>query len=166
MSRALIMRETGSKITANNDKITIAFDHKIRLGPLHTLVEGYLQLSRDQQRQLDDFLESLLLQNEFKEEIPVSSSSIPEILSLTDLKTKKDRILCIVSNRANPNFLTAREIQELYQHYLKEEIGISTIQTNLNRLVESGLVERQENVNPIEYRIINQNSQKLPKIIL
>ena len=50
------MRETGSKITASNDKITIAFDNKIRLGPLHTLVEGYLQLSRDQQRQIDDLL--------------------------------------------------------------------------------------------------------------
>lgn len=166
MRRALIMRETGSKITANNDKITIAFDRKIRLGPLHTLVEGYLQLSRDQQRQIDDLIETLLLHCEFKEETSISSSSSPDIISLNDLKTKKDRILCIVSNRANPNFLTAREIQELYHHYLKEEIGISTIQTNLNRLVESGLVERQENVNPIEYRINNQKSQKLPKIIL
>ncbi|MHA1941723.1 MAG: hypothetical protein ACXADW_20080 [Candidatus Hodarchaeales archaeon] len=160
------MRETGSKITANNDKITIAFDRKIRLGPLHTLVESYLQLARDQQRQVDDLLESLLLQNEFKEEVSISTSKIPDLVSLIDLKTKKDRILTIVANRANPNFLTAREIQELYQHYLKEEIGISTIQTNLNRLVESKLVERQEHVNPIEYRINKQKAQKLPKIIM
>ncbi len=105
-------------------------------------------------------------QNEFKEETSVPSTRIPDMISLADLKTKKDRILYIVSNRANPNYLTSREIQELYQHYLKEEIGISTIQTNLNRLVDSGLVERQENVNPIEYRINIQKAQNIPKIII
>ena len=119
------MRETGSKITANNDKITIAFDRKIRLGPLHTLVEGYLQLSREQQRQIDDLIESLLLQDDYQERGSDTTTTIPDTISLTDLNTKKDRILSIVYNRANPNYLTAREIQELYQHYLKEEIGIS-----------------------------------------
>jgi hypothetical protein len=160
------MRETGSKITASNDKITIAFDKKIRLGPLHTLVEGYLQLSRDQQRQLDDLLETFLMTTDLQEESLISTSSSSDVISLTDLKTKKERILSIVHSRANPNFLTAREIQELYEHYLNEEIGISTIQTNLNRLVESGLVERQEGVNPIEYRIINQKARNLPKILM
>jgi hypothetical protein len=160
------MRETGSKITASNDKITIAFDKKIRLGPLHTLVEGYLQLSRDQQRQIDDLLETFLISGDFQEEILVPSSSSSDVVSLNDLKTKKERILSIVHSRANPNYLTAREIQELYQHYLNEEIGISTIQTNLNRLVESGFIERQEGVTPIEYRIINQKARHLPKILM
>ena len=160
------MRETGSKITASNDKITIAFDNKIRLGPLHTLVEGYLQLSRDQQRQIDDLLETFLMSSDFQEEILVPSSSSSDVVSLNDLKTKKERILSIVHSRANPNYLTAREIQELYQHYLNEEIGISTIQTNLNRLVESGFIERQEGVTPIEYRIINQKARQLPKILM
>ena len=129
------MRETGSKITANNDKITIAFDRKIRLGPLHTLVEGYLELPRSQQKQIDDLIETLLVQNDSQEVTIYESPSSSEVVSLSDLETKKERILSIVYNRANPNFLTAREIQELYTHYLKEEIGISTIQTNLNRLV-------------------------------
>ncbi|MHA1947367.1 MAG: hypothetical protein ACXAC6_11250 [Candidatus Hodarchaeales archaeon] len=160
------MRETGSKITASNDKITIAFDKKIRLGPLHTLVEGYLQLSRDQQRQIDDLLETFLMSSDFQKETLVPSSSSSDVVSLNDLKTKKERILSIVHSRANPNYLTAREIQELYQHYLNEEIGISTIQTNLNRLVESGFIERQEGVTPIEYRIINQKSRHLPKILM
>ena len=160
------MRETGSKITASNDKITIAFDKKIRLGPLHTLVEGYLQLTRDQQRQIDDLLETFLIHTDLQEEILVPSASSSDVVSLTDLKTKKERILSIVHSRANPNFLTAREIQELNEHYLSEEIGISTIQTNLNRLVESGFVERQEGVNPIEYRIINQKARHLPKILM
>ena len=160
------MRETGSKITASNDKITIAFDKKIRLGPLHTLVEGYLQLSRDQQRQIDDLIETFLMSGDFQEEILVPSSSSSDVVSLNDLKTKKERILSIVHSRANPNYLTAREIQELYQHYLNEEIGISTIQTNLNRLVESGFIERQEGVTPIEYRIINQKARHLPKILM
>ena len=158
------MRETGSKITASNDKITIAFDKKIRLGPLHTLVEGYLQLSRDQQRQIDDLIETFLMSSDFQEETFAPSSS--NVVSLNDLKTKKERILSIVHSRANPNYLTAREIQELYQHYLNEEIGISTIQTNLNRLVESGFIERQEGVTPIEYRIINQKARHLPKILM
>ncbi len=160
------MRETGSKITANNDKITIAFDRKIRLGPLHTLVEGYLQLSRDQQRQIDDLLESFLLQSELQDDKDTPSSSLPDVVSLSDLTTKKEKILSIVHNRANPNFLTAREIQELYQHYLKEEIGISTIQTNLNRLVDSGLVERQDGVTPLEYRINSEEVRQLPKILM
>ncbi len=160
------MRETGSKITASNDKITIAFDKKIRLGPLHTLVEGYLQLSRDQQRQIDDLLETFLISSDFQEETIIPSSSSSDVVSLNDLKTKKERILSIVHSRANPNYLTAREIQELYQHYLNEEIGISTIQTNLNRLVESGFIERQEGVTPIEYRIINQKARQLPRILM
>ncbi len=160
------MRETGSKITASNDKITIAFDRKIRLGPLHTLVEGYLQLSRDQQRQIDDLLETFLMSIDLQEETVIPSSSASDVVSLTDLKTKKERILSIVHSRANPNYLTAREIQELYEHYLNEKIGISTIQTNLNRLVESGFVERQEGVTPIEYRIINQKARHLPKILM
>ncbi|MHA1236228.1 MAG: hypothetical protein ACTSQ9_01030 [Candidatus Hodarchaeales archaeon] len=160
------MRETGSKITASNDKITIAFDRKIRLGPLHTLVEGYLQLSRDQQRQIDDLLETFLVSIDLQEETLIHSPSASDVVSLSDLKTKKERILSIVHSRANPNFLTAREIQELYEHYLNEEVGISTIQTNLNRLVESGFVERQEGITPIEYRIINQKARHLPKILM
>ena len=54
------MRETEPKVTASKDKITIAFNEKIRLGPLHTLVEGYLELNRDQQRQIEDLMESFL----------------------------------------------------------------------------------------------------------
>lgn len=160
------MRETGSKVTANNDKITISFDRKIRLGPLHTLVEGYLQLTRDQQKQIDYLLESLLVDNEIQEEYSETHIDRLAVLSLIDLKTKKERILNIVRNRANPNYLTAREIQELYQHYMKEEIGISTIQTNLNRLVDVGLVERQEGVNPIEYRIDPKKAQEIPKVLM
>ncbi|MFX0013557.1 MAG: transcriptional repressor [Promethearchaeota archaeon] len=158
------MRETGPKVTANNDKITISFDRKIRLGPLHTLIEGYLQLTRDQQKQIDYLMESLLMENDIQEEY--SESHGDRFAVLTDLKTKKERILNIVGNRANPNYLTAREIQELYQHYMKEEIGISTIQTNLNRLVELGLVERQEGVNPIEYRINPNRAHEIPKVLM
>jgi len=160
------MRETGSKVTANNDKITIAFDRKIRLGPLHTLVEGYLQLTRDQQKQIDYLLESLLVENEIHEDYSITNIDRMAVLSLTDLKTKKERILNIVRNRANPNYLTAREIQELYQHYMKEEVGISTIQTNLNRLVDAGLVERQEGMNPIEYRINPKKVHEIPKVLM
>ena len=160
------MRETGSKVTANNDKITISFDRKIRLGPLHTLIEGYLQLTRDQQKQIDYLLESFLVENEIHEEYSEVSIDRLAVLSLADLKTKKERILNIVRNRANPNYLTAREIQELYQHYMKEEVGISTIQTNLNRLVDAGLVERQEGVNPIEYRINPKKAQEIPKVLM
>ena len=160
------MRETGSKITANNDKITIAFDRKIRLGPLHTLVEGYLQLTRDQQKQIDYLLESLLVENEVHEEYSAIHIDNLAVLSLADLKTKKERILNIVKNRANPNYLTAREIQELYQHYMKEGVGISTIQTNLNRLVDAGLVERQEGINPIEYRINPKKAHEIPKVLM
>ncbi|MFX0123788.1 MAG: hypothetical protein ACFFAE_09140 [Candidatus Hodarchaeota archaeon] len=160
------MRETGSKVTANNGKITISFDRKIRLGPLHTLVEGYLQLSREQQKQIDYLLESLLVENEIHEEYSSTNIDRLAVLSLTDLKTKKERVLNIVRNRANPNYLTAREIQELYQHYMKEDVGISTIQTNLNRLVDAGLVERQEGVNPIEYRINPKKAQEIPKVLM
>jgi len=130
------------------------------------LVEGYLELSRNQQKQINDLIESLLTQNESHEETMVKQTSLPNAVSLADLDTKKERILAIVFNRANPNFLTAREIQELYTHYLKEEIGISTIQTNLNRLVESGFVERQESVTPIEYRINSKKVNQLPNILM
>ncbi|UCE12244.1 MAG: transcriptional repressor [Candidatus Heimdallarchaeota archaeon] len=160
------MRETGSKVTANNDKITISFDRKIRLGPLHTLVEGYLQLTRDQQKQVEYLMESFLLENDLQEDLGPKDPESLAINTLTDLKTKKDRILNIVRNRANPNYLTAREIQELYQHYIRESIGISTIQTNLNRLVDAGFVERQEGSNPIEYRINPKKAHEIPKVML
>jgi hypothetical protein len=160
------MRVVGPKITANNDKISIAFDQKMRLGPLHTLIEGYLQLSKDQQKAVDELIESFLEESEGKEEYSRGTAPQIPVLTLKDLKTKKEIILNIVNNRANPNFLTAREIQELYQHYMKEKIGISTIQTNLNRLVDSGHVERQEGVNPIEYRINPKKVNEIPKILM
>ena len=160
------MRETGSKVTANNGKITISFDRKIRLGPLHTIIEGYMQLTRDQQKQIEYLMESLLIESELEQEYSKTDIDKLAVLSLTDLKTKKERILNIVRNRANPNYLTAREIQELYQHYMREEIGISTIQTNLNRLVYAGLVERQDGVNPIEYRINPKKVHEIPKVLM
>lgn len=159
------MRETGLKVTANENKITISFDRKIPLGPLHTLVEYYLQLTREQQRRIDELLESFVLKNDVHDIYPKESPPYSNIQSLRDLKTKKERILNIVKNRANPNFLTAREIQELYEHYLKEEIGISTIQTNLNRLIDAGLVERQEG-DPIEYRINSRKAHEIPRVLM
>jgi hypothetical protein len=160
------MRETGSKITADKNKISIAFDQKIRLGPLHTLVEGYLQLTRDQQRQVDDLLETFLTQNDTQSEQISSSPVQADVVSLSEITTKKERILTIVNSKSNPNYLTAREIQELYKHYLKEDIGISTIQTNLNRLVDSGHVERQDDSNPLEYRINSKKTHQIPKILI
>jgi Fe2+ or Zn2+ uptake regulation protein len=107
-----------------------------------------------------------LVENEVHEEYSTTNIDRLAVLSLTDLKTKKERILNIVGNRANPNYLTAREIQELYQHYMREEVGISTIQTNLNRLVDAGLVERQDSVNPIEYRINPKRAHEIPKVLM
>ncbi|MFX0051193.1 MAG: transcriptional repressor [Candidatus Hodarchaeota archaeon] len=159
------MRETGLKVTANESKITISFDRKIPLGPLHTLVEYYLQLTREQQKRIDELMESFILKNERHEPYPQEVLPMPSVQSLRDLNTKKERILNIVKNRANPNFLTAREIQELYEHYLKEEIGISTIQTNLNRLIDAGLVERQEG-DPIEYRINSKKAHEIPRVLM
>ena len=49
---------------------------------------------------------------------------------------------------------------------MKEEVGISTIQTNLNRLVDAGLVERQEGINPIEYRINPKKAHEIPKVLM
>ena len=160
------MGENEPKVTASKDKISISFNEKIRLGPLHTLVEGYLELNRDQQRQLEDLMESFLQENQIQEEyskVPVSNNSI---MHLTEVKTKKKKILHIVKQRANPNYLTAREIQELFEIYLKESIGISTIQTNLNRLVDEGLVERQEDVNPLEYRINPEKMHEISEVLM
>ena len=160
------MGENEPKVTASKDKITISFNEKIRLGPLHTLIEGYLELNRDQQRQLEDLMESFLLDNQIQEKyskVPVSNKTI---IHLTEVKTKKKKILHIVKQRANPNYLTAREIQELFEIYLKESIGISTIQTNLNRLVDEGLVERQEDVNPLEYRINPEKMHKISEVLM
>jgi len=158
------MREYGPKITASNDKITISFDKKIRLGPLHTLIEGYLQLTREQKRQIEDLMESFLNENERSESITQAIDS-PTILKLKDLKTKKEKILSIVRSRANPNYLTAREVEELYQHYVDDNITISTIQTNLNRLAEEGLVEKREG-DPIEYRINQHVVKEIPNVLL
>ncbi len=160
------MRETEPKVTASKDKITISFNEKMRLGPLHTLVEGYLQLDRDQQRQVEDLMESFLLENEIQQtysRVPVSDKPVTY---LTEIRTKKDRILHIVKQRANPNYLTAREIQDVYQQYLNEPIGISTIQTNLNRLVEEGLVLRSEDSTPLEYCINPTKKDEIPTVLM
>ena len=158
------MRETGPKVTAGSDKITIAFDKKIRLGPLHTVIEAYLQLTREQQKQIEDLMESFLFKNENSGIISQEIDSLT-ILSLNDLKTKKEKILGIVRNRANPNYLTAREVEELYRHYVDDDISISTVQTNLNRLADEGLIEKQDG-DPIEYRINPQMEKEIPKVLI
>jgi hypothetical protein len=160
------MRETEPKVTALKDKITISFNEKIRLGPLHTLVEGYLELNRDQQRQIEDLMESFLLENEIQQTYSRAPVSEKTATHLTEVRTKKDRILHIVKERANPNYLTAREIQDVYQQYLSESIGISTIQTNLNRLVDEGLVIRSEDSSPLEYCINPTKKDTIPKVLM
>ena len=163
------MGDKGPKITADNDKITIAFNKKIRLGPLHTLVESYLQLSRDQQRHIDDLLESFLSENNFPDQthsfsLPDAIPSSPFPSYLPSMETKIDRVKAIVQNRTNPNFLTAREIQELYERYLDEKISIGHIQTYLTRLIETGDVERQDDTSPLVYRIISSKIPRMSKI--
>jgi transcription elongation GreA/GreB family factor len=159
------MRETSPKVTANNDKITISFDKKIRLGPLHTLIEGYLQLPKNQQKELTEYMESLL---EVNERIAMDTRDLAispgTKVSIQDLGSKNEKVLHIVKNHANPIFLTTKDIEELYRHYLgqSEKISISTIQTYLNRFVDEGIVERQEGVGPnntLGYRIKSQDIQ-------
>ena len=126
----------------------------------------FLELKRDQQRQLEDLMESFLDENQIQEKFSTPPVSGKPLIHLTELKTKKEKILHIVKQRANPNYLTAREIQELFEIYLQEPIGISTIQTNLNRLVDEGFVERQEDVNPLEYRINPDKIQIIPEVLM
>ncbi|MFW9882359.1 MAG: hypothetical protein ACFFG0_55565 [Candidatus Thorarchaeota archaeon] len=163
------MRETGPKITVSNNKLTIASDGNVRIGPLLTLLEGYLQLNEDQQDEIDSLVKGFLRNTEeetikkHSEEIIAQTSELASTLEA--LNTKKDRILYIV-NSFYPLFLAVRDIREVYQQYLpNEDIGISTIQTTLNRLVDAGLVERKEGVNPIEYRINPQKAHEIPRVL-
>ncbi|MFX0087194.1 MAG: hypothetical protein ACFFAU_16205 [Candidatus Hodarchaeota archaeon] len=165
------MRENEPKVTASKDKITISFSEKMRLGPLHNIIEGYLELNRDQQRQLEDVMESLLQQNEnlVKYSEPfVSDASFANFTEnqLRRLDTKKKRILYIMNNKSHPNYFNAPEVKELYEVFLKEPIGISTIQTNLNRLVDEGLVERQEGSSPLLYRANKEKAHEIQRILI
>ena len=165
------MGETKHKIAISNNKLTVTPNNNALLGPLYTLLEKYLLLDETQKREVDEYMASLLEKRKMTKEsfakIKQKSSVDADLARIiTSLKTKKDRILFIVKHRANPLFLSARDIQELYQHYLHpEKIGISTIQTNLNRLSDAGLVERREG-DPIEYRVNPLRVKEFPQVVL
>lgn len=161
------MAKTGPKITASNDKITIAVDEKVRLGPLHTLVEGYLKLSRNRQRDIDDLIETFLMSGDSQvEKTPTPSFSPSDVVSLSDIDNQKKRVLHIVHTLA-PLSLTAREVHEVYVRRISTDgIKISDVQTYLGRLEKSGEIEVLDDVSPKKYRIISQKTRHLPKVLL
>ncbi|MFW9779666.1 MAG: hypothetical protein ACFFE8_12500, partial [Candidatus Heimdallarchaeota archaeon] len=145
------MREKGPKITTRDNKLTITFEEEVDMADYFALVYGFGKLPSDQQAEILDTIRNYRdLGHEVHLPQPVSSSPLQ---TLQTIKTKKEKILAIVSNWANPTWLNAKEVLDLYEHYIDRDISISTVQTNLNRLVEAGYVERNDTSNPIEYRI-------------
>lgn len=149
-------------------KITVEFDTDVRYldFPMSMLLD-FLNLQRHQQNEVRDLIQSYANENSAIESMndlqKVSSGRHKEI---NELKTKKDKILALVNNIANPTYLPAADIQEAYQHHTGEEISTSTLQTTLQRLVDDGFIQKQDDSKPFVYRIDPQKSAEAPKILL
>lgn len=160
------MREKGPRITTRDNKLTITFEEEVDIADYFALVYGFGKLPPDRQGEI---LETIRKSRDFitRREEHLSQRVPPSPLqTLQTIKTKKEKILAIVSNWANPTWLNSKEVLDLYEHYIGRDISISTVQTNLNRLMEAGYVERNETSNPIEYRIHSKYSGEISPLLL
>ncbi|MFW9856750.1 MAG: hypothetical protein ACFFFG_16995 [Candidatus Thorarchaeota archaeon] len=77
---------------------------------------------------------------------------------------KKERVLAIVNHWANPTWLQAKEVHDLYHHYIDTGITIAEVQTILPQLVAAGYLDQNPKYAPPAYRIIPRQAAVLPTI--
>ena len=160
------MREKGPRITTRDNKLTITFEEEVDIADYFTLVYGFGKLAPNRQGEILDTIREYRDLHSGREEHLSKKVPPSPLQTLKAIKTKKEKILAIVSNWANPTWLNAKEVLDLYEHYIDREISISTVQTNLNRLVEAGYVVRNDTSNPIEYRIHSKHSGEISPLLL
>ncbi|MFW9855729.1 MAG: hypothetical protein ACFFFG_11740 [Candidatus Thorarchaeota archaeon] len=77
---------------------------------------------------------------------------------------KKERLLAIVNHWGNPEWLQAKEVLDLYHHYIDTEVTLAEVHTMLPQLVAAGYLDRNPKYSPLAYRIIPRQAGLLPTI--
>ncbi|MFX0094211.1 MAG: hypothetical protein ACFFBD_20905 [Candidatus Hodarchaeota archaeon] len=80
--------------------------------------------------------------------------------------SKKDRIKHIIRAALKHGWFNSKDVLELYTHYIDPEIGLSTVSTNLSRLQKGNILERRGTGTNIEYRLQQEQLDKIPEISL
>ncbi|MEM2109005.1 MAG: hypothetical protein QW327_00730 [Candidatus Odinarchaeota archaeon] len=107
---------------------------------------------------LESFLLSTIKQPEIEN---IEERPTPTALDLDSL-TKKQKIELIIIKYFRNGSFTSRDVQELYKSAFEEEINLSTISTNLIRLVEEGVLLRSGPRLDRRYRLyVNVAKKKL-----
>ncbi|MFX0063572.1 MAG: hypothetical protein ACFFC7_15470 [Candidatus Hermodarchaeota archaeon] len=83
-----------------------------------------------------------------------------------DQMSKKDRIKHIIRATLKHGWFNSRDIFELYLHYINDEVSLSTVSTNLSRLQKENILERRGTGANIEYRLQQNQIEKIPEITL
>ncbi len=87
---------------------------------------------------LESFLLSTLKQPEVEN---LDEKIVTPTLEL-DALTKKQKIALIIIKYFRNGSFNSKDVQELYKSTFEEEVSLSTISTNLSRLVEEGILLR------------------------
>ncbi|WEU40959.1 MAG: hypothetical protein OdinLCB4_003365 [Candidatus Odinarchaeum yellowstonii] len=110
---------------------------------------------------LETFLLSTLKQPEIEN---VEEQIAPSTLDL-DALTKKQKIELIIIKYFRNGSFNSKDVQELYKTTFDEEVSLSTISTNLSRLVEEGILLRSGPRLDRRYRLyVNVAKKKLVQL--
>ncbi len=110
---------------------------------------------------LESFLLSTLKQPESEN---IEEEFQPTTLEL-DALTKKQKIELIIIKYFRNGAFTSKDVQELYKSAFEEEINLSTVSTNLSRLVEEGILLRSGPRLDRRYRLyVNVAKKKLVQL--
>lgn len=104
-----------------------------------------------------------IIDNNNSPQNPVSNTT--SSISL-DQMSKKDRIKHIIRATLKLGWFNSRDIFELYTHYINDEVSLSTVSTNLSRLQKENILERRGTGANIEYRLQQNQIEKIPEITL
>jgi len=139
-----------------NGRVKIEFFNQEAGSKVTVIIEG--GLPQNVITPLESFLLSTIKQPEIEN---IEEHTPPTTLDLDSL-TKKQKIELIIIKYFRNGSFTSRDVQELYKSAFEEEINLSTISTNLIRLVEEGVLLRSGPRLDRRYRLyVNVAKKKL-----
>ncbi len=105
-----------------------------------------------------------LLSNEPRQK----TADAPENMSIESLDNLsiKERVKRLIRSALKHGWFNSKDILELYQHYMDENIALSTISTYLARLAKEEVLERRGSRSNLEYRMKSAMLEIIPEIEL
>jgi len=75
--------------------------------------------------------------------------------------SKIDKIRFFVEKHFPLVWVSAKDVQPLYEKEMMEPISLSTVSTYLSRLADRGVLVKTRNSNRVLYRVVSQDMKKL-----